>query len=389
MKTDRLSENCVCTAYEDPEGSSEYYILVGTGNNKFFEDSLGVVASHLDEVCRKYELSKENLVFSRFFFSDIANQKDQLTGSGLFGQLGDSACSFIEQPPLTGDDLVFLLYYIKSGPGIKKKKRNNGDIENTLTVSGDHYSLHFSCNLHAKEDLGPYNQTKHVFDSYGNQLTRMGLALRDNTVRTWLYLNDIDNHYEEVISARRDFFDISGLTKETHYIASTGIGACLAEKGMRISMDALSIENIKQEQVTYLNAPEHLNPTHEYGVTFERGTRILFGDREHFYISGTASINKDGEVVHSGDIEKQTLRAVDNINALLSDHKADINDMAYLIVYLRNINHYGFVEEILRGRIDAGPLLIFVNASICRASWLVEIEGAGIRPCSTDFPSFL
>jgi enamine deaminase RidA (YjgF/YER057c/UK114 family) len=388
MKTDHLSENCVCTAYENPEGSSEYYILVRTGNNKFFEDSLGVVGSHIEQICRKYELSKENLVFSRFFFSDIANQKDQLTGSGLFGQLGDSACSFIEQPPLTGDDLVMLLYYIKSGSGIKKIRHHDGDIENTLSVSGDHYSLHFSCNLHAKEDLGPYNQTKHIFDSYGNQLAQMGLIIRDNTVRTWLFLNDIDNHYEEVISARRDFFDISGLTKETHYIASTGIGAALAEKGMRISMDALSIENIKQEQITYLNAPGHLNPTHEYGVTFERGIRIVFGDREHFYISGTASIDKDGEVVHPADIEKQTTRVIDNINALLSPHKATINDMAYLVVYLRNINHYRFAEEILRKRIDKNVLLIFVNASVCRPSWLVEIEGAGIKAFSTDFPSF-
>ncbi|MEE9542444.1 MAG: Rid family hydrolase [Thermodesulfobacteriota bacterium] len=215
------------------------------------------------------------------------------------------------------------------------------------------------------------------------------MTLRDNTVRTWLYLNDIDNHYEEVISARRDFFDLNDLTMETHYIASTGIGAELAEKGILISMDALSIENLRQEQITYLKAPEYLNPTHEYGVTFERGTMISFGDRQHFHISGTASIDNKGEVIHSGDIEKQTMRTLDNISALLSSHGASIYDMAYLIVYLRNINHYCFVEEILKQRVGGNVLLIFVKAPVCRTSWLVEIEGAGIKSCSTGFPSFL
>jgi enamine deaminase RidA (YjgF/YER057c/UK114 family) len=147
--------------------------------------------------------------------------------------------------------------------------------------------------------------------------------------------------------------------------------------------------NIRREQITYLKALQHLNPAHEYGSTFERGTRIVFGDREHFYLSGTASINRYGEVVHPGDIEKQTIRTIDNINALLSPYDITINDLAYLIIYIRNMNHYGFVEEIIKERVDKSVLPIYVNAAICRTSWLVEIEGAGIIPCSADFPVFL
>ncbi len=389
MKTEFLSKNCMSTAFEGTGGSPEFYLLIRSGKNNLFGDSLKSVASHLEQAYRKYGLSKDSNIFSRLFFSDIANQRDQLLGSGLYKELQEGASSFIEQPPLTGDDLAVLLYYIKGKPNFQKETHSSGEIEKTLTLAGDNYSLLFSCNLHAKEEIGPYNQTKHIFDSYGNQLTQKGLTLRDNTVRTWLYLNDIDNHYEEVISARRDFFDLNGLTMETHYIASTGIGAELAEKGILISMDALSIENLRQEQITYLKAPEYLNPTHEYGVTFERGTMISFGDRQHFHISGTASIDNKGEVIHSGDIEKQTMRTLDNISALLSSHGASIYDMAYLIVYLRNINHYCFVEEILKQRVGGNVLLIFVKAPVCRTSWLVEIEGAGIKSCSTGFPSFL
>ncbi|MFN2115781.1 MAG: sugar phosphate nucleotidyltransferase, partial [Anaerolineae bacterium] len=53
--------------------------------------------------------------------------------------------------------------------------------------------------------------------------------------------------------------------------------------------------------------------TIDYGVTFERGIRIRFGDRSHLHISGTASIDKCGEIVHPGDILKQTERTVANI----------------------------------------------------------------------------
>lgn len=388
MKTEYLDKNCICAVYENGKDSSEYYILVKSDRNRHFSDSLRSVGSHIQKAYQMYNLSKDTHVFSRFFFSDIANQKDRLIHSDIFKKLKNSACSFMQQPPLTGNDLTLLLYHIKGKSGLKKRMQNSGNIENTMTVSGDDYSLHFSCNLHTKKYLDPYNQTKHIFSSYSDFLTQHAMSLINNTVRTWLYINDIDNHYKEIINARKEVFDTNGLTKETHYIASTGIGAGLADAGILISLDVISIENIKQEQITYLQAPQHLSPTHEYGVTFERGTKIVFGDRQHFHISGTASINKHGEVVHSDDIGKQTIRVIDNINALLSPHKVSINDMAYLIVYLRNMNHYGFAEKILKEKIDKNVLMIFVNASVCRPSLLVEIEGMGIIPCSADYPPF-
>ena len=73
-------------------------------------------------------------------------------------------------------------------------------------------------------------------------------------------------------------------------------------------MDTYAVLGIRQEQIHYLYAPTHLNPTYEYGVSFERGTYVDYGDRRQVFISGTASINHRGEVVHPGDIRKQTER---------------------------------------------------------------------------------
>ena len=50
------------------------------------------------------------------------------------------------------------------------------------------------------------------------------MTIRDNLVRTWIYVADIDVNYDGVVRARNDVFRRYGLTADTHYIASTGIG---------------------------------------------------------------------------------------------------------------------------------------------------------------------
>ena len=44
----------------------------------------------------------------------------------------------------------------------------------------------------------------------------------------------------------------------------------------------------------HLYAASHMNRTSDYGVSFERGTAIEYGDRIHALISGTASIDNRG-----------------------------------------------------------------------------------------------
>ena len=53
----------------------------------------------------------------------------------------------------------------------------------------------------------------------------------------------------------------------------------------------------------YLKALDHLNPTHEYGVAFERGTRVSLPGKYQYFISGTASINN----------QQSTSQNVDNL----------------------------------------------------------------------------
>lgn len=107
-------------------------------------------------------------------------------------------------------------------------------------------------------------------------------------------------------------------------------------------------------------APTHLNPTYEYGVTFERGTAVSYGDRKHIFLSGTASIDNKGEIVYPGDILKQTGRMMENISALLEEAGASIGDIMQAIVYLRDPADYENVQKYISTHYPELPHLICI-----------------------------
>lgn len=124
--------------------------------------------------------------------------------------------------------------------------------------------------------------------------------------------------------------------------------------------------------------PEYLNPTYEYGVTFERGTAVEYGDRKHIFISGTASIDNRGEVVYPGNIAGQTRRMLLNIEALLKEAGSSLADLAQMIVYLRDIADYPIVRDLMEQQFPDVPKVI-VLAPVCRPGWLIETECIAIK----------
>ncbi|MEI6297364.1 MAG: Rid family hydrolase, partial [bacterium] len=124
------------------------------------------------------------------------------------------------------------------------------------------------------------------------------------------------------------------------------------------------------------------------GVTFERGTTVAYRDRTHVVISGTASIDPRGEILHAGDVSRQLDRALENVSALLHGAGATLRDMGVLIAYVRNPGDQATVHEQLRERCGPVPIEVVV-AAICRPGWLVEVEGmATISASRPDLPAF-
>ena len=141
------------------------------------------------------------------------------------------------------------------------------------------------------------------------------------------------------------------------------------------------------EQQRYLYALSHLNKTIEYGVTFERGTLMQYGDRNHIYISGTASINNQGEVIHVGDIRRQTERMWENVSALLNEGGMDFSDIMQIIVYLRDSADYQLVKHMFDERFPDTPFVITL-APVCRPTWLIEMECIAVKETKNQYRPF-
>jgi enamine deaminase RidA (YjgF/YER057c/UK114 family) len=181
-----------------------------------------------------------------------------------------------------------------------------------------------------------------------------------------------------VVRARNQVFFTQGLTQHTHFIASTGIGGRQQDPNVLAQMDNYAVAGIKEEQVHYLYAPTHLNRTSDYGVSFERGTYIDYGDRRHVFISGTASINNKGEIMFAKDVEKQTRRMWENVEALLKEADCTYDDVCEMVVYLRDVADYELVRSLYEERFPQKPYVI-VHAAVCRPGWLVEMECMAVK----------
>ena len=232
-------------------------------------------------------------------------------------------------------------------------------------------------------DGSSYIQTGRLLEDYEDLLQDYNMTLEDNCLRTWFFVRDVDTQYQGLVVARWENFAQHGLTRDTHYIASTGIGGNPAEPKALIQLGSYALGGFKPEQQSYLYAPTHLNRTSEYGVTFERGTLLRFGDRNHAIISGTASINNKGEVMHEGDIEKQTHRMWENVEALLQEANMTMRDAVQIVVYLRDGADYRQVSRLFSQKYPNVPT-VFTLAPVCRPTWLIEMECIAIQPAKND-----
>ena len=366
-----------------------------------FAGALESVVRQMGEFLTTEEVAGRSPVYVRFFLSDAQNQAAALrealrTGNartggplwvtdGPFARRGGNSISIVEQPPLDGNRIAALV---------------------RTSSEADQYLFH-SLRLTEEEAAGKtsYEQSRLLFDKYLGIIRPLGLELKTHCVRTWIYVRDIDSNYAGLVKARNDVFAEEGLSFDTHYIASTGIGGANECRSAVVAIDFLTQPGICEADKTYLKALSHLSPTHDYGVAFERGVKVAGPSADHIYISGTASIDHLGHILHEGDVIAQADRLLENIAALLAESGRDgllsakskgpvrvpqgepgtgiafphcalapvPAGVPYWVVYLRDISDYTKVDAYMQARFPDTPRII-LEARVCRPGWLIEME---------------
>lgn len=314
-------------------------------------------------------------VMVRYFLSDPANQAQQVRALAH-----DCAVSVIGQTPLCGAKIAAWVW-LQEGVLVK-----NNTEEGLTEVSHGKYRTLIQASA-CEPGLQSSTATRAMLNDLALKLQDLGGSLIDNCLRTWLFVRDVDVNYAGAVAGRNELFALNGMTVDTHFIASTGINGVHDDPGVTVVMDSLNCLGVESRQIKFLKAYTHLNPTAEYGVAFERGTAVDFGDRRHVYISGTASINNRGEIVYPGDVAMQAERMFENIGALLNEADCDFSDVGHLIVYLRDIADYSKVQAIISERYPDLPSII-VLAPVCRPGWLIEVECMAFKAIETTHENF-
>jgi enamine deaminase RidA (YjgF/YER057c/UK114 family) len=373
-------------------GVGEFHLTVSPTGYGDFASQLACVEAAYHEALAAAHLDPETAIMRRFFCSDLANQVPELDARS-FSRPGDRehpcAVSRVCMPPAPPAKVALWAFHVRD-PESPLLKRQEGDTLVWSREGAEELSHCWTTGLADPDGPTAYDQTLSTLARYDAELEQQGLFWCTDVVRTWLFVRDIGTNYDGVVAARRLVFEEHGLTAQTHFIASTGIQGEGVHPTAVLSLDAYAVRGLRPGQVTFLAAPDHLKPPHLYGVTFERGTAVDYRDRRQIFISGTASIDPQGRILHPGDVVRQLDRALDNIEALLRGAGATLGDMGVLIAYVRDPADQGVVAERLHLRCDATstPLEVLV-APICRPGWLVEVEGmatVGIR--RPDLPAF-
>ncbi len=362
--------------------ADEYHLMITPRSGGAASTQFRQIENAISGFIEYQKMANPVVFFQRFFASDICNQAD-IVHSEL-NRFHASAVAAIQQPSVNGYKLLAWVYIINFHSGIPEIKA----YRNSFRISHNGYHHLFSSGLVSSRKADSFDQTIEIFRQYLETLIDEKMTLEANCVRTWIYVRDIDNNYQGMVRARNAIFDREGLSDASHFIASTGIEGQTAESHSLVGIDAYAIGGIETSQIRYLKGSSHLSPTHIYGVAFERGTAIDYGDRRHIIISGTASINHQGHILHDKDIEGQTRRVFENIKVLLAEAEATFSDVASMIVYLRDLADQAFINDYLKNNYMEIPYVVII-APICRHGWLVEIECTAVRkvtnPAFRDF----
>lgn len=194
--------------------------------------------------------------------------------------------------------------------------------------------------------------------------------------RTWMWLKDILSWYDDFNHVRTKFFTEWGLvgagTRQS-MPASTGIGLGPANGG-HCTMDLTAVLE-PADTTQYLQAAGKQQCAMEYGSAFSRASKAITPAGHTVFVSGTASINTEGQTTHLGDAEGQIKTTIENVRAVLGNMNCGDEDVVHVIAYCKTTE----IEKVFNAYKDtlAWPW-ITVICDICREDLLFEIEATAM-----------
>lgn len=208
-------------------------------------------------------------------------------------------------------------------------------------------------------------------------------------LRIWNFVPDINGvshgleHYRQFNIGRQDaFLAHSRLPSKQNIPAASALGSVdgpLVVYFLAARHNSAAVENPRQ--ISAYHYPREYGPS---SPIFSRAGWIDLGQQKILFISGTASIIGH-QTRHGGNVAAQARESMANIAAVIAETNRvaagslyDLNDLSYK-VYLRQFTDLPIVRAELDLLVTPEAPVFYLQADICRADLLVEIEAtAGV-----------
>ncbi len=215
-------------------------------------------------------------------------------------------------------------------------------------------------------------QTRELFLRMEAALQREGMTFA-HVVRTWFHLDSILDWYGEFNAVRSAFFRERDLYRGV-VPASTGVG--MPNPAGAAIVGGLLAMKPRSDRVGVTVQPSPLQGSaRDYRSDFSRAVEVRTPAGRHLYISGTASIDQQGNSVFLDDVDAQIHWTMTVVHALLESRSLSWNrNVTHAIAYFPDLKDASRFAAYCQANGLAGPQVPAVQATICRSDLLFEIE---------------
>lgn len=340
------------------------------------EDSAALARNlyeHILDVMRSYQARLfQERIFTSTDVNDILAARQTALGSDIDGVLPSvMQCDSGATPGLRGIQIHAI-----AGASVDTAGLSGQPPLGRIVKTDDCHYLGLSAVMPLDLTAGPYDQGASIFDQAQAILSQYGSDFY-NVPRTWLWLRNVLDWYDDLNRARNTFFTQAGLlggTESSPMPASTGIGLGPGNSNALCSMDLTATLN--GQTITYAQAGGKQKSAYEYGSAFSRASQILTPAGVTTFISGTASIDKAGRTTNIGHAEAQIRDTITNVIAVLGDMGCGEADVVQVMAYCKTPDVLNVFNAML-GKPD-WPWITMI-CDVCRDDLLFEIEALAIQ----------
>ncbi|HWP88330.1 MAG TPA: hypothetical protein VNM70_10655 [Burkholderiales bacterium] len=231
--------------------------------------------------------------------------------------------------------------------------------------------------LDCKLDAASYLAYSRIFDF----IDRRGYP---HLLRAWNYIpqiNEIDDGLERYVCfnvGRHDAFSAKGRVIGTNTPAASALGS----RGNYLIVYFLAAKQAGQlvenpRQTSAFNYPVQYGPR---SPTFARAMLVKSGGEHQLFVSGTSSVVGHA-TLHADNVAAQTRETIANVRAVIANARLAGYDVLshaqrlMLKAYVRRPEDLTAVRGCLTAAFGATCTIAYLQADICRADLLLEVEG--------------